>query len=92
MLGQFLRTMAEAGKIVHTDKEFVYKVMGKYLAPTDRKVLDAAYNGEVKVLENNLELNVEGLAIDLGRSLACRSACEKDQERRISSIGVFWMK
>jgi hypothetical protein len=53
--------MAEAGKIIHTDKEFVYKVMGKYLRLTDRKVLDAAYNGEVKVLESNLDLNNEGL-------------------------------
>lgn len=61
VLGQFLRAMAEAGKIVHTDKEFVYKVLGKYLRLTDRKVLDAAYNGEVKVLENNLELNNDGL-------------------------------
>jgi ABC-type nitrate/sulfonate/bicarbonate transport system substrate-binding protein len=61
VIGQFLRTIAEAGKIVHTDKEFVYKVMGKYLRLTDRKVLDAAYNGEVKVLEKNLELNNEGL-------------------------------
>lgn len=61
VLSQFLRAMAEAGKIVHTDKEFVYKVLGKYLRLTDRKVLDAAYNGEVKVLENNLELNNEGL-------------------------------
>ena len=61
VLGQFLRAMAEAGKIIHTDKEFVYKVMGKYLRLTDRKVLDAAYNGEVKVLENNLDLNLEGL-------------------------------
>jgi ABC-type nitrate/sulfonate/bicarbonate transport system substrate-binding protein len=61
VLGQFLRAMAEAGKIIHTDKEFVYKVLGKYLRLTDRKVLDAAYNGEVKVLEKNLNLNSEGL-------------------------------
>jgi ABC-type nitrate/sulfonate/bicarbonate transport system substrate-binding protein len=61
VLGQFLRAMAEAGKIVHTDKEFVYKVLGKYLRLTDRKVLDAAYNGEVKVLEKNLEIHNEGL-------------------------------
>jgi NitT/TauT family transport system substrate-binding protein len=60
VLGQFLRAMAEAGKIVHADKEFVYKVMGKYLRLTDRKVLDAAYNGEVKALETKLEINPEG--------------------------------
>jgi ABC-type nitrate/sulfonate/bicarbonate transport system substrate-binding protein len=61
VIGEFLRAMAEAGKIVHADKEFVYKVLGKYLRLTDRKILDAAYNGEVKVLEKNLELNNEGL-------------------------------
>jgi hypothetical protein len=55
-----LRAMAEAGKIIHTDKEFVYKVMGKYLRLSDRKVLDAAYNGEVKVLETKLQMNDDG--------------------------------
>lgn len=60
-IGQFLKVMAEAGKIVHTDKEFVYKVMGKYLRLTDRKVLDAAYNGEVKFLETKLEITNEGI-------------------------------
>ncbi len=60
VLGEFLRAMAEAGKIIHTDKEFTYKVLGKYLRVTDRKVLDAAYNNEVKVLENRLDMNVEG--------------------------------
>jgi len=29
VVAQFLRAMAEAGKIIHSDKEFVYKVMGK---------------------------------------------------------------
>jgi ABC-type nitrate/sulfonate/bicarbonate transport system substrate-binding protein len=60
VLGQFLRAMAEAGKLIHTDKEFTYKVLGKYLRVTDRKILDAAYNNEVKVLENRLDMNVEG--------------------------------
>jgi len=60
VLGQFMRAMAEAGKIIHTDKEFTYKVLGKYLRLTDRKILDAAYNSEVKVLQNRLEMNVEG--------------------------------
>src|SRR5499426_3326669 len=60
VIGQFLRAMAEAGKIIHTDKEFVYKVMGKYLRLSDRKILDAAYNGEVKVLETKLRMNDDG--------------------------------
>src|SRR5215470_802783 len=61
VLGEFLRATAEAGKIIHTDREFVYKVMGKYLRVSDRKVLDAAYNGEVKFLETKLEINNEGI-------------------------------
>jgi len=61
VIGQFLRAMAEAGKIIHTDREFVYKVMGKYLRLSDRKILDAAYNGEVKALEKNLEITNEGI-------------------------------
>jgi hypothetical protein len=61
VIGEFLRAMAEAGKIIHTDREFVYKVMGKYLRLSDRKILDAAYNGEVKALEKNLEITNEGI-------------------------------
>jgi ABC-type nitrate/sulfonate/bicarbonate transport system substrate-binding protein len=61
VLGEFLRAMAEAGKIVHTDREFTYKVLGKYLRLHDRKILDAAYNGEVKALEKNLEITDEGI-------------------------------
>ena len=34
-----MRAMAEASKIVHTDREFFYKVLGKYLRITDRSVL-----------------------------------------------------
>src|SRR5215510_12100722 len=32
VVGEFLKAMAEAGKIIHTDKEFVYKVMRKVFA------------------------------------------------------------
>ncbi len=59
ILGRFLRAMAEAAKIQHTDREFTYKVVGKQLRLTDRKILDAAYNGEIKVLEPRLDLKAE---------------------------------
>ena len=59
VLGQFLRAMAEAAKIQHTDREFTYKVLGKQLRLTDRKILDAAYNGEIKVLEPRLDVKAE---------------------------------
>ena len=61
VIGQFMRAMAEAAKIMHTDREFVYKVLGKYLRVTDRSVLDAAYNAEIKALEPRLVLKNEAL-------------------------------
>jgi hypothetical protein len=53
--------MAETARIMHTDKEFVYKVLGKYLRITDRSVLDSAYNAEIKVLEPRLVIKNEAL-------------------------------
>ena len=56
-----MHAMAEAAKIIHTDKEFTYKVLGKYLRVTDRKVLDASYNTEIKAVEPRLEIRPEGV-------------------------------
>ena len=61
MVGRFMRAMAEASKILHTDKEFVYKVFGKQLRLTDRSILDSAYNAEIKALEPRLVLKPEAL-------------------------------
>lgn len=65
VLGRFMRAMAEAAKILHTDTEFTYKVLGKQLRVQDRKILDAAYNDEIKVLERRLELKMEALQATL---------------------------
>ncbi|MEK7228429.1 MAG: ABC transporter substrate-binding protein [Candidatus Binatota bacterium] len=61
VLGQFMHAMAEATKILHADKEFTYKVLGKYLRVTDRKVLDSSYNTEIKAVEPRLEIRPEGI-------------------------------
>jgi len=61
VIGQFMRAMAEAAKIMHTDREFIYKVLGKYLRVTERSVLDAAYNAEIKALEPKLVIKNEAL-------------------------------
>jgi ABC-type nitrate/sulfonate/bicarbonate transport system substrate-binding protein len=61
VIGNFMRAMAETSKIVHTDREFYYKVLGKYLRITDRSVLDSAYNAEIKALEPRLALKIESL-------------------------------
>ena len=60
-IGQFMHAMAEAAKILHTDREFVYKVIGKQLRLTDRRVLDAGYNAEIKVLEPRFAIKNEAL-------------------------------
>jgi ABC-type nitrate/sulfonate/bicarbonate transport system substrate-binding protein len=64
-VGQFLRAMAEASKIMQTDREFVYKVLGKHLRITERSVLDSAYNAEIKALEPRLVIRNEALQATL---------------------------
>jgi len=61
VIGQFMKAMAEAAKIEHTDREFVYKVLGKYLRVNDRSILAAAYNAEIKALEPRLVIKNEAL-------------------------------
>jgi hypothetical protein len=46
---------------MHTDKEYMYKVMGKYLRVDDRKLLEASFNVESKALEPRLALKLEGI-------------------------------
>ena len=56
---KFVRVMAEAVKIMFADKELTYKVLGKQLRISDRKILDAAYDEEIKVMEPRLEFKTE---------------------------------
>jgi ABC-type nitrate/sulfonate/bicarbonate transport system substrate-binding protein len=65
VVGQFMKAMAEALKILHTDKAFTYKIMGKYLRVDDKKVLDAAYNAEIKALEQRLAISPEAVQATL---------------------------
>ena len=65
VIGRFMRVMAESAKILHTDKNVVYKVLGKYLRITDTKVLDAAYQSEIPALERRLEIHDAALQASL---------------------------
>jgi NitT/TauT family transport system substrate-binding protein len=56
---KFVRATAEAMKIMFVDKELTYKVLAKQLRINDRKVLDSAYDEEIKVLERRLEFKNE---------------------------------
>jgi NitT/TauT family transport system substrate-binding protein len=58
---QFMRAMAEAAKVLHTDKETTFRVLGKYLRVDDRKILEAGYNAEIKALEPRMELKIDAL-------------------------------
>ncbi len=61
VISQFMRAMAEASKLMHTDREFIYKVLGKYLRVTDRKILEFSYNTESKALEPRLAIKLDSL-------------------------------
>lgn len=65
VIGRFMRAMAEASNIMHNDKAFVFKVMGKYMRLTDAKVLEAAYQSEIPAMEKRLELNDAALQASL---------------------------
>ena len=79
VVGQYMRAMAETARIMHTDREFVYKVLGKYLRITDRNVLDSAYNAEIKVLEPRLVIKNEALQAILDEVATNGSPCEEGQ-------------
>ena len=57
--------MAEASKLMHSDRALVYKVLGKYLRITDPKVLDASYNSEIAAMEHRLEIHEAALQASL---------------------------
>lgn len=59
VLGRFMRAIGEAAKILHTDKEFTFKVLSKQLRLSDRKALEFGYNAEIKVLEPRLTIRPE---------------------------------
>lgn len=51
VISQFMRMMAESYKIMRTDRELAFRLMAKKIGLTDRKVFDAAYTAEMKVLD-----------------------------------------
>jgi hypothetical protein len=56
-----MHAMTEAVKIMFKDKELTYKILGKYLRINDRKILDAAYDEEIKVMEPTMEFKLESI-------------------------------
>jgi ABC-type nitrate/sulfonate/bicarbonate transport system substrate-binding protein len=65
VVGRFMRVMGDSANILHMDKNFVYKVLGKYLRVTDTKILDSAYQSEIPALERRLEIRDAALQASL---------------------------
>ena len=61
VVARFMRVMAEAARILHTDRDFALRVVGKQLKLDDRKILETAYAAEIRALERRLEIRREGL-------------------------------
>jgi ABC-type nitrate/sulfonate/bicarbonate transport system substrate-binding protein len=55
-ISQFMHVMAESYKLMVTDRELAYKIMAKKINLADRRVFDAAYNQELKVLEPKFDI------------------------------------
>jgi NitT/TauT family transport system substrate-binding protein len=77
VVGNFMRAMAETAKLMHSDRDFVYKVLGKYLRVTDRSILDSAYNAEIKVLEPRLVIKPDSLQAILDELAATDGRAKK---------------
>jgi ABC-type nitrate/sulfonate/bicarbonate transport system substrate-binding protein len=65
VVSQFMRMMAESNKLLVTDRELTFKVMAKKLRLNDRRVFDAAYTGELKVIEPKLDIRPEAIQATL---------------------------
>jgi ABC-type nitrate/sulfonate/bicarbonate transport system substrate-binding protein len=64
-ISQFMHMMAESLKIMVTDRDLAYRLMAKKINLTDRRVFDAAYTAELKVLESRLEIRPEAIQATL---------------------------
>lgn len=65
VISQFMRMMAESYKLMVTDRDLAFRLMSKKIGLTDRKVFDAAYTAELKVLEPRLEIRPEAIQATL---------------------------
>jgi ABC-type nitrate/sulfonate/bicarbonate transport system substrate-binding protein len=64
-VSQFMHAMAESLKIMISDRELAFRVISKKIGLTDRKVFDAAYTAELKVLEPKLEIRAGAIQANL---------------------------
>lgn len=71
VINQFMHVMAEAYKLMVTDRELAYRIMAKKINLTDRRVFDAAYTAELKVLEPKFDIKagaIQATLDEIGRT------------------------
>ena len=61
VIGAYMRSLAEAAKVFHTDREYTFKILSKYLRIGDRKILESSYNAEAPALEARLGIHSEAI-------------------------------
>jgi len=64
-ISQFMHTMAESLKMMVSDRELAFKVISRKIGLSDRKVFDAAYTQELKVLEPRFEIKPSAIQATL---------------------------
>ena len=64
-VSQFMHVMAESLKIMISDRELAFRVISRKIGLTDRKVFDAAYTAELKVLEPRLDIKAGAIQANL---------------------------
>jgi ABC-type nitrate/sulfonate/bicarbonate transport system substrate-binding protein len=71
VISQFMHMMAESYKIMLTDRDLAFRLMARKIGLTDRRVFDAAYNGELKVLEPKFDIKpgaIQATLDEIGRT------------------------
>jgi NitT/TauT family transport system substrate-binding protein len=61
VIAAYMRSLAEAAKIFHTDKEYTFRVLSKYLRITDRKIIESSYEAEMPALEQRLDIREDAI-------------------------------
>ncbi len=60
-----MHIMAESLKLMISDRQLAFRVISKKIGLADRKVFDAAYTAELKVLEPKLEIRPGAIQANL---------------------------
>ena len=61
VIAAYMRSMAQAAKIFHTDKKYTFRILSKYLRIADRRIVESSYEAEMPALEQRLDIREEAI-------------------------------